>query len=117
MGWVYVDDHWTEHPKLLAAYARTPRAIAAYFSGLAYCRRNATAGLVPAAAVKRLLGWSAKAHRALTDFELWHDAGDGAIEVHDYDEWNRTGETRSASARNAAQVRWERERARRGPDA
>jgi hypothetical protein len=36
-----------------------------------------------------------------------------AVEVHDYGEWNRHNGSRSASARNAARVRWEREKGMR----
>jgi hypothetical protein len=54
-----------------------------------------------------------KARDSLVKVGLWEEAGGGAIIVHDYAEWNRSNESKSASARNAAQVRWERERQRK----
>jgi hypothetical protein len=81
------------------------------FPTLAYARRNATKGYVPGPKVKGLLGYRAKARKALIAAELWHESGPGAgVEIHDYDRWNRSGEERSASARNAAAVRWSKEK-------
>ena len=113
MAWVYLDDHFDEHPKLVGAYERDPHALIVFISGLAYCRRNDTDGLILGAKVRGLLGWRPKAQKALLDLELWHDAGNGAVVVHDYEDWNRTSDQRSASARNAAQIRWAKERERK----
>jgi hypothetical protein len=45
---------------------------------------------------------------------LWREDGPGAaVTVHDWNDWNTTTEQkqdRSASARNAAQVRWSKHR-------
>lgn len=109
MAWVYLDDHWDEHPKFLAAYELDPQSVTLFIAGLAYCRRNATKGYIPGAKVTGLLGYRPKAKRALFSAELWHKVGPGdGVDVHDYDDWNRASESRSASARNAAQARWSR---------
>lgn len=119
MGFVYLDDHWDEHPKFLGAFGSDPQSIVLYISSLSFCRRAGSGGLIDAVQVKRLLGYRLRSRRALVQFALWeevpgHDGNSlGAIEVHDYAQWNRTAEERSASARNAAQVRWRAERARR----
>ena len=115
VAWVYLDDHFDEHPKIIDAYELDSSAPLLFVASLAYCRRTNTNGRVSGTKIKGLLGYRAKAHRALLATELWHKVGPGeAIEVHDWDQWNRTAEERSASARNAAQVRWERARRNAG---
>jgi hypothetical protein len=105
--WVYLDDHWDEHPKFLAAFELDALAPLLFISSLAYCRRNDTKGYVPGPKVKGLLGYRPKAARALLAAELWHKAGPGeGVDLHDYADWNRVSESRSASARNAARARW-----------
>lgn len=112
MAWVYVDDHFDEHPKVLAARDLHRDAPWLFIAGLCYCRRSNTDGLIIGPQVPRLISnYSKAATRALLTMGLWEDAGAGSIVVHDYAEWNRTSESKSASARNAAQVRWAREKA------
>jgi hypothetical protein len=111
MPWVYLDDHFDEHPKVIDAFELDTQAPLLFVSSLAYCRRGDTSGRVPGTKVRALLGYRPKAHRALLAVELWHKVGPGeTIEVHDYAEWNGVAETRSASARNAARIRWGKER-------
>jgi hypothetical protein len=118
MAWVYLDDHWDENPKLLAVFHADPQALVLFFAGITYCRRTASGGLIPVAKVRGLLGWRPRSQKVLeTDYgagnrpgALWHPVRGGAIDVHDYDQWNHHAEERSASARNAAQVRWKRAR-------
>jgi hypothetical protein len=111
--WVYIDDHWDEHPKFLEAYEIDPQSIVLFFAGLAFCRRSKMPGLVQAPQVKRLLGYRPKAVKALVTAELWEEvalpngAKSGAIDIHDYEQWNRT-EHRSAAAKVAAKARWDR---------
>lgn len=105
--WVYLDDHFDEHPKVLEAREIHRDAPWLFVAGLCYCRRAATDGLIPGPQVGRLIThFSKKAAGALVTVALWDELGTGAMTVHDYGEWNRTNEERSASARNAAQVRW-----------
>jgi hypothetical protein len=114
MTWVYLDDHWDEHPKFHDVFAQDPHAIILFISGLAYCARNATDGEIPATKVHALMGYRPKAQRALLNAGLWHKSGPGqGIQVHDWSQWNQKAADRSASARNAAQVRWARARAMR----
>lgn len=105
MGWGFFDDHWDEHPKVLAAFELDPQAPLLFVSGVLYCRRSGQPGIIPAAKVRSLLGYRARARRALVAVELWHDAA-GSAEIHDWEDWNRQAADRSASARNAAQIRW-----------
>jgi hypothetical protein len=111
VAWVYLDDHFDEHPKVLLAREAHRDAPWLFVAGLCYCRRGNTDGLIIAPQIPRLItGYSPKAALALMDAVLWDEAEDGAVTVHDYSEWNRSSEAKSASARNAAQVRWARER-------
>ncbi len=112
MGWGFLDDHWDEHPKVLAAYEMEPLAPLLFVSGVLYCRRSGQPGVIPAAKVRSLLGYRPKARKALLAAELWHDAM-GVVEIHDWDQWNRKAAARTASARNAAAVRWANDRAER----
>jgi hypothetical protein len=50
MPWVRLDEHFGEHPKVLAA---GPLAGWLYVMGLGYCNRNLTDGLIPRAMVRR----------------------------------------------------------------
>jgi 5-methylcytosine-specific restriction endonuclease McrA len=111
MAWVYLDDHFDEHHKVLGAGELHPLAPWLFVCGLTYSRRSANGGLIPAPKVRTLTPLYKKAARdALVVVALWDEVGDGAIEIHDYQDWNRTNEERSASARNAAQVRWKKEK-------
>lgn len=110
MPWAHVTDHWDEHHKFLAAFEREPRSICLYFAGLSYCKRSGNDGLIPGGKVRSLLGWSLRAQRALVQYDLWCEAGAGAMEVHDYLDWNYSAQERSAKARNAAQIMWARRR-------
>src|SRR5690606_38821747 len=74
---------------------------------LAYCRRYNTAGAIPAAKVPRLSDRRApmKLAAKLVEVGLWDPDGDH-YQVHDYADWNKTSESRSAAGRKAAQARW-----------
>ena len=114
MPWVYIDDHFDDHPKVLAAREIHRDAPWLFVAGLCYCRRSNSDGVILAPQVPRLVSHFQKgAVRALLEVGLW-DEVPGGYRVHDYLEWNRTSGAKSASARNAAQVRWalERERSR-----
>lgn len=107
MGWVYLDDHFDEHHKVLAVGEIHPLSPWLFVCGLTYCRRAATGGLISGPKVRTLTPLYKKAARdALVQIGLWDEIPNVGIEVHDYRQWNRTNEERSASARNAAQVRW-----------
>lgn len=110
MAWVYLDDHWDEHPKLVAAYEQNAKSIVLFFASLALCRRSRTDGLIQASKARGLLGFCAASRDALITHGLWHRLETGAFEVHDYGQWNKTASERSASARNAATIRWKGQR-------
>ena len=114
MAWVYVDDHFDEHPKVLSARELHPDAPWLFIAGLCYCRRSNTDGLIIAPQVPRLVtNYRRRATEALLGVGLWEDAGAGSMLVHDWSQWNRDTESRSASERNAAQIRWKNERERK----
>jgi len=115
MPWVYLDDHFDEHPKVLAAREIHRDAPWLFVSGLCYTRRANSDGLIIAPQVPRLIThYQPRAASALLETELWEDAGKGSMMFHDYRDWNLDKGDRSASARNAAQIRWARERERKG---
>lgn len=113
MPWVYLDDHWDEHPTVLAAFSEDPMAVIVFISGITYSRRNGTKGHIPGPKVRGLLGWRPKAEKALVAVGLWEPVGSNlGVQIHDWDQWNQRAERRTASARNAAQVKWANERER-----
>lgn len=109
MAWVYLDDHFPDHPKIALAGGD---AAWLFVCGLAYTRRNELGGRIPKPQVPRLsdrrkpLDLAAK----LVKVGLWEDVDDDFYLVHDYDDWNRPEESRKAAARKAARVRWDKER-------
>lgn len=107
MAWVYLDDGFPDHPKV--ARAGGPAAWL-FVCGLAYSRRHDTKGMIPKAVVPRLTDAKqpAKLAKALVDVVLWEDQGDHYY-VHDYHEWNKPTEARSAAGRKAAMARWAKE--------
>lgn len=54
MGWVRVSDDFYDHPKFDEV---GPLGIAMWISGLAWCNRNLSDGVIPRSAVVRLLDW------------------------------------------------------------
>ena len=110
MPWCFLDDHLDEHPRVMAAEAKHPLAPWLFVKGLLYCRRAGLNGRIPAAKVAQLQ--PKKARDALLAVGLWESAQTGDIVVHDWAQWNvDKNPARSASARNAAQIRWAREHA------
>jgi len=115
VSWIYLDDRFPEHPKVMMATALHPMAPWLFVCGLAYCRRNHSGGLIPALAVSLLLPKYRKTMAdALVTVNLWERVGgDGAVSVHDYAEWNRSeaeemgrAKTRHERAKKGAAARW-----------
>lgn len=106
MAWVYLDDHFPEHPKVVRAGGD---AAWLFVCGLAYVRRHGTKGLIPKGAVGQLTDRTKPAQLAkrLVEVNLWVDIDDEHFAVHNYDEWNRPQESRSEAARKAARARWD----------
>lgn len=103
MGWVYLDDSFPEHSKMIAAGGD---AVLLWIYGLAYCNRRLTEGRIPKAYVPQLtdrrkpLDLAAK----LVKVGLWLDDRE-CYRVHDYDKWNHSA-TAKAKAKRAADARW-----------
>lgn len=112
MAWVYLDDQFPDHPKVVAV---GDAAAWLFVCGLAYCKRYSTAGRIPKAQVPKLTAQrnapalAGKLVSAPAGFTsgLWEDGGDH-YRVHDYDDWNRANESRSEAGRRAANARWAR---------
>jgi hypothetical protein len=104
MAWVYLDDHFPDHPKVVAAGGDAGWL---FVCGLAYIKRYATGGTIPKSQVPRLSDRKAPTRlaRRLVDVGLWEDDG-GSYHVHDYHDWNKPEESRTAAARKAAKARW-----------
>jgi len=114
MAWVYIDDQFPDHPKVVAA---GDAAAWLFVCGLAYCKRYATAGRIPKGQVAKLTGARspAKLARTLVAVVLWEDDGTHYV-VHDFDDWNKPQASRTESARKAAKARWDKQ-AKPPPDA
>ncbi len=83
MTWLKLDDTFPENPKVLEA---GPLAGWLYLCGLAYCARNLTDGLIPKAAVSRLMDAemdAATLATRLVESGLWETDGK-SYKVHDY---------------------------------
>lgn len=108
MAWVYLDDQFPDHPKVVLAGGD---AAWLFVCGLAYCRRYSTGGEIPAAQVARLTDrrQPAKLAAKLVEVGLWEVDGD-RYQVHDYSEWNRSEKSRSEAGRKAARARWDTQR-------
>ena len=108
MAWVYLDDHFPDHPKVVAAGSA---AAWLFVAGLAYCKRYETDGRIPKAQVGRLVDARSPQKLALRlcEVRLWEMHGD-EYHVHDYSDWNKPAESRSAAGRKAAHARWSREK-------
>jgi hypothetical protein len=112
MAWVYLDDQFPDHPKVVAA---GDAAAWMFVCGLAYCRRYGTDGRIPKAQVPKLTGNRAPGKLAAAllaapvgfDHGLWEDRGDHYY-VHDYTKWNKPQASRSDAARTAAEARWKK---------
>jgi len=120
MAWVRLDDHFDEHPKLAAAGAL---GIALWTTGLAYCNRNLTDGLIPSSIAHRLISteglYDASGRELhcrdiaeqLVDCGLWERDGDD-YRVHDYLEFQPSRD-QVLEEREKARVRMQRRRSSR----
>lgn len=102
----YVDAHFPEHPKALAA---GDAACWLYVCGLAYCRRSNSRGIIPKPLAARLVAKNGeRLAKRLSDPDvgLWHDRGDH-YEVNDYTVRNAKQLARTEKAKKAAEARWQ----------
>lgn len=82
MAWTKLDDHFPDHPKVIAA---GPLASWLFVCGLAYCGRLLTDGFIPSGQIRKLADVE-DAHglaRTLVEVGLWERA-EGGYRVHDY---------------------------------
>ncbi len=104
MGWIRIDDHFDEHPKLAKV---GPIAWGLWLAGLAYCNRNLTDGFIPWAVAQKLASFKVVDNTGrlwtlartcgmvgddidadwviglLVDAGLWEEV-EGGFQVHDY---------------------------------
>ena len=109
MGWVKVDDGFSEHPK---AIDLSLAAKGLWVEGLCYCSRRLTDGLVPAGVVRRAGGEEQAAE--LVAAGLW-EACEGGWRMHDYLDHQRsksqvesTAKARAEAGAKGAASRWDK---------
>lgn len=117
MPWVNKDDQMPEHPKV---WALSDAAYRLHDSGICYCNRQLTDGLISADKVPTLVPRYKKQTLAeLVERGIWTSLMDGsAYVIHDFLDWNRSREqvledkarlraVRSAAGKKGAQARWQ----------
>src|SRR5438128_98055 len=104
MAWVYLDDGFFDHPKVVAAGGD---AALLFIAALAYCKRNRLPGRVRKEMIPRLTDRARPVALAshLVKVGLFDLEAEDFV-VHDWDQWNRTGQAKSARGRKGAQARW-----------
>jgi hypothetical protein len=109
MTYVNLDDNYASHPKIVGL---TDGAFRLHTTGIVYCNRYLTDGIITAAAVPLLTPHYRPAHLTeLLSRLIWTELADGqAYELHDYLDWNRSRadvEALRESGRRAARKRWD----------
>lgn len=101
MPWIKIDDQFADHPKIAEV---GPLAGFLYVAGLCYCGRYLTDGFIPRGQVRKLIDVDdvTPLLTALVMAELW-DECDGGYLVHDYLEYNPSGEQVKAERKAAAE--------------
>lgn len=107
MTWVTLDDEFPEHPK---NDALSDLAYRLQVSGICYCNRQLSDGLIPASKVPRLVPRFRKAavDELLKAHWIYHEAID-TYEIRDYLDWNKSRtqiEEESERQRKRAAKRW-----------
>lgn len=113
MTWIKLDDHWDEHPKMLAV-GMAGRAL--WLAGLSYSARNLCDGFITEAAMRNLRARAgvkgSKSLIALESAGLWHRV-EGGWMIHDYDQYQPTKaqvmarkRARSEAGKRGAEARW-----------
>jgi hypothetical protein len=102
MPYLNLDDEFTEHPKVDGL---SDGAFRLHVSGMRYCAKNTSDGIIPGARVDRLKpSYKPSQLAELIKGRLWHRGGQGCdtdhcplgepgeYVVHDYLEWNKSAE-------------------------
>lgn len=113
MGWIKLDDSFSEHPKVVQA---GDRAAWLFVCGLLYASRTLSNGFVPASQVSRLcaLRDAQALAKRLTSVGLWVEVEDGYV-IHDYLEHQRSAAQVKEERRKSAE-RVKRHRAKGNAD-
>jgi hypothetical protein len=110
--WANLDDQFPKHPKVIGL---SDAAFRLQVSGICYCAQYRTNGLIPAEVVPLLvIRFKPAALNELTSRGLWVPLlDDGAYEVHDFLQWNRSREEiesererKSKAGKKGMESRW-----------
>lgn len=106
MPYLNLDDNFADHPKVDAL---SDGAFRLHVSGLNYCARKLTDGVVEKHRVHRLMPVYKPSYlKELIDARMWMPHVDG-YEIHDYLEWNQSRQwwedRRAAEAKRKADYR------------
>ena len=110
MPWANFDDQFASHPKIVPL---SDAAFRLHVSGICYCAKHLTDGLIGAEAVPTLRPRFRPTMLAeLVDRGLWLQHGD-VYEIRDYLDWNRSKEQvesernrKRQGGRKGAEARW-----------
>jgi hypothetical protein len=118
--YIRLHDGMPDHPKVVGL---SDGAFRLYVESICWCGRHLTDGVVPAAGMRRMGGWSPEAVSELADATLIEADGETHWLIHDYTEHQRTAEEVAAirRAKRAAGAtgnhdRWHVARGLRDPD-
>lgn len=120
MPWIRLQTTIFDNPKLMNLRAdKQWRAIVTHFEAMTYCGRTGLAGYVPKVAVGLAFQASSSDITRLVAEGLWSPAP-GGWQINGWEEYQFSDEAavkRSKKAQDAARVRWDEERKRRGDSA
>lgn len=110
MPWVNLDDQFPSHPKIMPL---SDAAFRLHISGICYCNKHLTDGLIGAEAVPTLRPrYRPNMLAELIDRGLWMAHGD-VYEIRDFLDWNRSKadveaerDRKRSAGRKGAEKRW-----------
>jgi hypothetical protein len=106
---IRLDVGYFDNPKVAEVLDESPLAVVLHVASMAHARQHRTDGIVSKKQLLRKVGAIESDAKLLIDMGLWHDLGEGKVEVHDYAKHQETRadiEARSNAARKANEVRW-----------
>jgi hypothetical protein len=111
MTWVYLDDGFPEHAKIIAA---GPAGGWLWVCAVAFCNRRVTGGRVPAAMIPRLTALPRAMRLAEQLVEVGLFDRDGSdYRVHDYETWQSAAAKQAAERAGRSPISLEKSEARR----
>lgn len=111
--YIRLDVGYFDNPKVAEVLDESPLAVALHIASMAHARQHRTDGVVSRKQLLRKVGAAETDAKLLLDLGLWHDLGDGKVEVHDYAKHQETREeieARSEAQRKNARKRWDNRR-------